>query len=95
MKTLKIFTLSLLLLAGCSSLPVQEMSNARQALDAARQAEAGKHAPGLMLRAKSRLLDAEMALKKGEWKKARKSAIQARVDAIAARERVVSEYSEN
>lgn len=96
MESLKyIVPLCILLLAGCSSAPVQEMSDARQALDAARQAEADKHAPKLMLRAKSSLLDAEKALQQGEWKKARKSAIEARIEAIAARSQADSDYSEN
>jgi uncharacterized protein HemY len=48
-----------------------------------------------MLRAKKQLIEAENALKQGEWQKARKSAIEARNDAIAAQARVVSDTSEN
>lgn len=96
MKFLKyVVPLCITLLVGCTSAPVQEMSDARQALDAAREAEADIHAPKLMLRAKTSLENAEKALKQGEWKKARKSAIEARIEAIAARSQADSEQSEN
>jgi hypothetical protein len=96
MKFLKyVVPLYIILLTGCSSAPVQEMSDARQALDAARLVEADRHAPKLMLRAKTSLLNAEKALEQGEWKKARKSAIEARIEAIAARSQADSGYSEN
>jgi len=90
-----ILPLMAVLLSSCASAPVQEMSDARQAIDAASKVKAGKFAPKLMLRAKNRLIDAEKALKQGEWKKARKSAINARSDAIAARAQVDSASSEN
>lgn len=84
-----------LALSACSSAPVQEMSDARQAISAASTAEADKHAPKLMLRAKNRLIAAENALKQGEWKEARKSAIEARNDAIAARAKADTGSNEN
>lgn len=72
------------LLAGCSSAPVQEMSDARQAIAAANQAEAEQHAPDLMRRALHQLAAAETALEVGAWQLARTSAIAAREDAISA-----------
>lgn len=73
-----------LLLSACSSAPVQEMSDARQAIAAARQMNAVEHAPGLMQRALQQLTVAENALEDRAWKSARLSAIAAREDAIAA-----------
>lgn len=90
-----ILPLMALMLSACASAPVQEMSDARQAIDAASKLKADKYAPNLMLRAKKRLIAAENALKQGQWKKARKSAINARSDAIAARAQADSSTSEN
>ena len=90
-----IFPLFGLFLVACANAPVQEMSNARQAIDSAHQYEADKHAPKLMSMAQKRLFDAEMALQQGQWKMAKKSAIQARNHAIEARAQVVSYGMEN
>jgi PBP1b-binding outer membrane lipoprotein LpoB len=83
------------LLSGCSSAPVQEMSDARQAITAARQVEAVQYAPDLMQRAIQQLAVAEQALEAGAWKSARTSAMAAREDAIAARLQVEQQRSRN
>lgn len=80
-----ILPLSLLFLAGCVAAPVQEMSDARQAIQAAKDIN-GSSVPGnaSLSRAQQLLKDAEFALEEGAFKKARlkaqaawKSALQA------------------
>ena len=83
------------MLSACSSAPVQEMSDARQAIAAAHQVEAVEHAPGLMQRAMYELTAAEQALESGAWKSARTSAMAAREDAIAACMQVKQRRSRN
>jgi hypothetical protein len=74
------------LAAGCAGAPVQEMSNARQAVRAAERAGAQQHAPQLMGEAKQALRAAETHLKKGEYGTAREEAEQARAKAVEARQ---------
>lgn len=79
--------LAALLLAGCAGIPYQEMSDARQAIDAARPVVAegsGEHEQ--VLRARALLGQAEMHLQDGEYAQARKLAREARELAISARE---------
>lgn len=90
-----IFPLLAFFLVACTNAPVQEMSNARQAIDLAHQLDAYQHAPQLMNMAQNRLSDAELALQQGKWKMAKNSAIQARGHAIEARVKVVSYMIEN
>ena len=71
--------------AGCAGAPVQEMSNARQAVRAAERAGAQQHAPQLMLEAKQALRSAESYLREGEYRTAREQAEQARTKAVEAR----------
>jgi hypothetical protein len=74
----------LALLAACASAPVQEMSDARQAVDAAMQAGAAQRAPAQTKAAQAALADAERALKYRAFSKARASAQEARSKAIEA-----------
>lgn len=76
----------LVLAAGCGSAPVQEMSEARQALDAARVAGAEELAPDSYDRARSLLRSAEQMLNERHFRKARDNAAMARDEAIRARE---------
>lgn len=77
--------LSLLFLAGCVAAPVQEMSDARQAIQAAKDIN-GSSASGnaSLSRAQQLLKDAESALEEGEYKKARLKARDARESALQA-----------
>jgi len=72
-------------LSGCASAPLQEMSDARQALQAAREADAGAYAPTRYGEAEQRLLRAEKRLSSREYKSARGNALTARREAIASR----------
>lgn len=76
----------LILAVGCGSAPVQEMSEARQALDAARVAGAEKYAPESYDNARSLLKTAEQMLNERHFRKARENAAMARDEAIRARE---------
>lgn len=74
-----------LLLSGCASVPSQEMSDARRALDAAEQAEARRLLPLAMKRANTTLESANSALRAGQYDEARRLAREARDEAIAVR----------
>src|SRR3569623_1869910 len=67
-------------LAGCAAVPMQEMSDARQALQAARAAEAGTHAA-------QRFGDAEQRLSRAARELANHYYTRAPKDAVAAAER--------
>jgi len=75
-----------LYLAGCAGAPVQEMSNARQAVRAAEQAGAQEKAPDQLAAAQTLLKQAEGNITRGEYREARDHALQARVKAIEARQ---------
>lgn len=65
---------SMLVLAGCVTVPVQAMSNARQALQAATRVGAQRYAPALYAEAEHWLDDASFALKSNNYDRARQSA---------------------
>jgi PBP1b-binding outer membrane lipoprotein LpoB len=71
-------------LAGCVGAPVQEMSNARQAVRAAQQAGGAQHAPEAMSEAERLLQSAKTNQSKGEYRIAREQAEQARDKAMDA-----------
>ena len=71
-------------LVACAGAPVQEMSNARQAIKAARDAGAGKKAPNTLNEAEALLDRAEDNLQKRAYKDARRDAIAARGKAAEA-----------
>lgn len=73
------------MLSGCAAVPSQEMSDARRAVDAARDAQAPQHAPAAMERAAGALERASEALRAGDYDRARALATTARDEAIAAR----------
>jgi len=74
------------LVAACGTAPVQEMSEARQAISAARDAGARDYATVQYNRAESLLKTAEHMLNNRHYGKARQSANEARDEAIRARE---------
>ena len=77
--------LSALLAAACSlSPPVQEMSDARQAIAAAREAGAATYAAGTLAAAEQRLADAEQQLRGGGYLLAKRAAEEAKETAFKA-----------
>jgi sialic acid synthase SpsE len=71
-------------LAGCAGVPAQEMSNARQAIKAARDAGASQVAPQKLNEAQSLLERAEADLQQRDFRGARRNAVQARGRATEA-----------
>ncbi|HZD54453.1 MAG TPA: DUF4398 domain-containing protein [Woeseiaceae bacterium] len=82
---------ALVLLAGCGSgPPVQEMSDARQAIAVARDAGAETHAASDLRSAEQYLDSAQRNLHERAYEKAREDALKAKLkalDALAATER--------
>ena len=76
-------------LAACASAPVQEMSDARQALNAATAADAARYSPEQYDRAKALLRQAENRLKNGAYNAAKRYAVDARFEAMRAREAAI------
>ncbi len=72
-------------LGGCAGAPVQEMSNARQAVKAAERAGAATAAPEVMGEARQLLKSAESHLRRGDYRDARDEAELARTKAVEAR----------
>jgi len=73
------------LIGGCAGVPVQEMSDARQTIQAAEAAGAVERAPGLHAEARRLLREAERALEAGHYRRARRLAVRAREVAAEAR----------
>lgn len=81
------FVLStVLFIASCASFPVQEMSDARQAIEAAETAGASDRASTEYQRAQQLLESAEEAFSIGEYDKAKSDAREARKAALMAQE---------
>jgi hypothetical protein len=72
-------------MSGCAGAPVQEMSNARQALVAAERVGAEKYAPDLYTEAVNLVKSAQANIRKQEYRQARDDAELARERAIEAR----------
>jgi hypothetical protein len=75
---------ALLALAACESMPVQEMSDARQAISAAREAGAEMHAAEKLMAAEASLQSAEKYLSSRNYGVARREALHAKSSAIDA-----------
>ena len=75
---------ALLFAAGCESMPVQEMSDARQAITAAKEAGAEEHAAEELLAAEESLHSAEKYLSSRNYAVARREALEAKAQAIDA-----------
>jgi len=86
-----IFFLIVLILSACAGAPVQEMSNARQAVEAAKQAGAETRATKELKSAEGLLQNAEKALLNGDYKQARQHAEEAREQAVTAQDRSLNE----
>ena len=70
---------------GCATAPTQEMSDARQAVQAARDADAPLHTPAAMDSAEHDLTQAELQLSDREYQQARNDAMAAKQEAVKAR----------
>ena len=71
--------------AGCTSVPIQEMSDARRAVASARGAGAESLIPGGLARAERLVDDAGAALAAGDYEGAREAATAAKTEAVAVR----------
>lgn len=80
-----------LMVSACASVPVQEMSNARQAVDAARNVGAETRASKELKSAETLLQSAEQALQDGDYKTAREDAEAARDQAVQAQDKSLNE----
>ncbi|MDZ7663515.1 DUF4398 domain-containing protein [Thiohalophilus sp.] len=79
-----------LVLTGCAiSAPVQEMSNARQTIQAAKDVGAGEYAPELLSIAEKLLDKAARKLEQGDYAVARDFALEAQEQAMLARQKAV------
>jgi len=76
----------LLFVACATTAPVQEMSNARQTIQAAVEAGAEIHAPAELANARELLEDASRELEVGNYPLARDYAVQAKQRAMQARQ---------
>lgn len=74
------------LLAGCAVVPAQEMSDARQAIQAAEAVDADNHAPRALGLARALLDQAQLELAGKDYSAARRSARASKAAAIQARE---------
>lgn len=72
------------LIAGCAAAPVQEMSDARQAIEAAREGGAEQHARHALASADALLKDAQHQLELKHYTAARERAMRAKQRAIDA-----------
>ena len=73
---------TLLGMAGCQSAPVQEMSDARQAITVAKDAGAEKLAPGDLKAAMDYLESAEGFISQRQYDMARRDAVNAKASAL-------------
>jgi hypothetical protein len=78
------------LLAGCGGLPTQEMSDARQAIAAAREAGAETYAAFALGSAERLLAQAHAALLEGEYDLSRQDALAAHEEANRARQEAIT-----
>lgn len=87
----RLFSIALVfLMTSCASLPMQQMSDARQAIEAARDAGAEKHAKKLFQQAETLLSDAERLQQENRYGLSADAAIKARDMAIAAQKAAAS-----
>lgn len=84
-----LFIVAILLLNACAAAPVQEMSDARQAIRSAEAVGAARRSPGALSTAQRLLQEAQAQLEAGAYDDARRHALDAREQAIRAREQAV------
>lgn len=73
-------------LVACAAAPVQEMSDARQAIHSAEAVGALQRSPQILMEARRLLQEAQTRLESGAYEDARRYALDARQQAIKARE---------
>jgi hypothetical protein len=84
------FALVMSVFTGCASAPpVQQMSDARQALQAAESVGARTTAPDYYAMAKGHIEKAELALQQGQYSQAREQAEQAKKYALKAHAKAI------
>jgi hypothetical protein len=76
---------AIVMLAGCAGAPIQEMSDARQAIRAAERAGAAQYAPEPLAEAKKLVEQARSGMQQREYREARDHAERAREKAVEAR----------
>ncbi|MGD8941061.1 MAG: DUF4398 domain-containing protein [Gammaproteobacteria bacterium] len=76
----------MLTITACATAPVQEMSDARQAIQAAKSVGADEFSQSNLVEAKKLLKKAEHALHSGEYKQARVNALAAKEEAMQAQQ---------
>lgn len=81
---------SLWLTACAVPAPVQEMSNARQSLQAAQEARAQVYAPGKFSKARQLLDYAARELENGDYIQAKGFALEAKMEATQARQAAIN-----
>lgn len=86
---LTLLAVAILALAACATAPVQEMSDARQAIRSAEAAGAVQRSPDNLRAAQRLLQEAQGRLEAGAYDDARRYALDARDEAIKARERAL------
>lgn len=82
----KIVAICLFAMAACAAAPVQEMSDARQAVRAALAAGAQERAPAEMAAAQQLIDEAQQQLQRHEYRQAGDTATEARQQALRALE---------
>ena len=91
---IRAFVLAMVLVvAGCQSAPVQEMSDARQAITVAKKAGAEQYAPGDFQAALDYLQSAQNFIGERQYELARQDAVNAKASALDAL-RISSEKTE-
>ncbi|MFV1983726.1 MAG: DUF4398 domain-containing protein [Thiohalomonadales bacterium] len=94
--TIALLFSTLMFLVSCAiNPPVQEMSNARQAINAARDAQAEQYAKNKYNKAKELLEEARENLEDGDYYTARNLALEAKHKAIQARQDSQNQIKEN
>lgn len=86
----KLVMFGLFIVACAMSAPVQEMSNARQSIGAAKEAGAASLAESLLAEAQQRLRSATKELDAGEYERARLLALESIHLALKARQLAIS-----
>jgi hypothetical protein len=79
------------LVAACVGAPVQEMSDARQAISSAEKAGAEVRAASDLEKARKLLKTADQRLDRGDYEGARESAVGAKFMATEAREKALQQ----
>jgi predicted S18 family serine protease len=89
-QNLVIFIFITVFVIGCVGAPTQEMSDARQAIKAARDVQADYYMPALWRKVEQNLAQAEQKLEAGEFKKARLFATLTKDQAVNAHNMAVA-----